>query len=198
MKSSLLKLKFALFVVMAVMASCSNESNLGYQTSKETNISVVKDLEKVNTELLSKLPVGTRSTKWNFKQTVTVITADLGGAWKGVKWGGTVGRNIGFCMGNPAVGFFAGATLGGVVAGSFCSWLASPDAWFVKSPDDFDRIKDFCTKLTEDQMNFKNEIVGFTIVDSTAKTNIDIVEELIAKSKLDRQSLNIGRTHNIM
>jgi lipoprotein len=199
MKSSLLKLKLALVVVIAVMASCSNESNFGYQTSKETNISVVKDLENVNTELLSKLPVDTRSTKWNFKQTVAVIVADLGGAWRGVKWGGNVGRSIGFCMGNPAVGYFAGATLGGVVAGSFSSWLVSPDAWFVKAPnDDFERIKDFCTKLTDDQMNFKNEIVGFTIVDSTAKTNIDMMEELIAQSKLDRRSLNIGRAHNIM
>ena len=198
MKSSLLKLKLALVVVIAVMASCSNESNFGYQTSKEPNTNVVKDLENVNTELLSKLPVGTRGTKWNFKQTASVITTDLGGAWKGVKWGGDVGRKIGLCMGNPAVGFFAGAMLGGVVVGSFSSWLVSPDAWFVKAPNDFERIKDFCTKLTDDQMNFKNEIVGFTIVDSTAKTNIDMIEELIAQSKLDRRSLNIGRAHNIM
>lgn len=192
------KIATCLLVAIAiVLVSCSNEGTYENQIPKETNVQVIKDLENVNAELLSTIPADTRSSKkWSKKDIINVVCADVEGALIGARIGSKIGTYIGLGLGSPLTGGVFGAGLGAIAGGSFKSWLSSPDEWFVKAPNDFDKIKDYCAEITDDQLNFRNNIASFTIVDSTAITNIDIAKQLIEKSKLDKKSLNIGRSHN--
>ena len=187
-----------LFLATVIMlVSCSNGDTYEIQSSKVENAQVIKDLEKVNSELLSTVPSGTR---WIGKERLQVVSADIGGAWGGGRIGGRAGGTIGMAFGNPVTGAVFGAFLGGIIGGAYASWLAAPDE-MVAITDNSQSIERVCEILINDDMSINKSVIdksALRAAESTTTNKLDVEEELILESKLDENSLNIGKTHNII
>jgi hypothetical protein len=187
-----------LFLTIAIMlVSCSNGNTYEIQSSKVENAQVITDLKNVNSELLSTVPSGTR---WTNKQRLAVVTADIGGAWGGGRIGFRAGGSIGTVIGNPLTGAVFGAFLGGVIGGAYASWLAAPDE-MVSTIDDSQSIEKVCMSIINDDMSINESAINriaIRAVESTTINKLDVEEELIIESNLDENSVNIGKTHNII
>ena len=187
-----------LFLTIAIMLiSCSNGDTYEIQSFKVENTQVITDLKNVNSELLSTVPSGTR---WTGKEKMQVVSADIGGAWGGGRIGGRAGGSIGMAFGNPITGAVFGAFLGGVIGGAYASWLAAP-AEMVDIADNSQSIEGVCKILINDDMSINESAINRSALraaESTTTNKLDVEEELIIESKLDENSLNIGKTHNII
>lgn len=179
-----------------VSVSCSKGDTSEIQSSKVENTQVVTDLKNVNSELLSTVP---SSTRWTDKERIRVVSADIGGAWGGGKIGGKVGGSIGMGLGNPITGAVFGAFLGGVIGGAYASWLAAPE--MVVAADNSKSIEQVCKILINDDMSINESAINRIAIraaESTTVNKLDVEEELIIESRLDENSLDIGKTHNII
>lgn len=190
--------------IVFMLVSCSNGDSYETQCSNIENSQVITNLKNVNSELLSTVPSGTR---WNTKDRLTVVSADIGGAWGGGRIGGRAGGTIGMAFGNPITGAVFGAFLGGVIGGAYSSWLAAPEA-MVNTPEemlnianDAQSIEKVCMSIINEDMSINISIIDMSalrVAESTAINKLDVEEELIIESKLDDNSLNIGKVHNLI
>lgn len=187
-----------LFLTIAIMlVSCSNGDSYEIQSSKVEDTQVVTDLMRINSELLSKV---SSPTRWTGKERLQVVTADIGDAWGGGRIGGKVGGTIGVALGNPATGAVFGAFLGGVIGGAYASWLAAPNE-VIDISHSPQSIEEVCRIIINDDMSINESAIAlstFRAAESSTTNKLVIEEGLIIESKLDENSLDIGKTHNII
>jgi hypothetical protein len=186
-----------LLTMIAIFASCSTEVTYEAQSPKVSNTKVVKKLQNVNLELMSTVPAETRGwRRWSLKQKMNVITADIGGAWGGGKIGGRIGGWVGMSCGNPITGCVFGASVGAIVGGAYGSWLASPGTRAIATPNNSLSIEKACKILMNDDMSINENAIKTT--DRTINNKLDVDNRLLIESKLDDNSLNIGKVHNLI
>lgn len=189
----LLSLSFAL-------ASCSTEDTNVALSSNVGNSTVIADLETLNSGLLAHAPQPTTRgwSKWSPKQRMVVVAADWAGCKGGARTGATWGARIGAASGQPITGGVFGAVLGGIIGGGFASWLASPD-YCVKNEDEttnFSKITKTCRTLIDEGL-LTAEGTNETLAQIPDKT-LSVDKDLIIKSGLDDNSLQVGKMHNII
>jgi hypothetical protein len=186
-----------LLTIVIILASCSNEVTYQVQPPKVSNAQVIKKLQNVNLELISTVPAETRGwRRWSLKQRMNVITADIGGAWGGGKIGGRIGGWVGMGCGNPITGCVFGAAVGAIVGGAYGSWLASPGTRAISTTNNSISIEKACKILMNDDMSINESAIKIT--DRTINNKLDVDKKLLIESKLDDNSLNIGKVHNLI
>lgn len=187
---------FAILFCIGLVSSCSNEDAYEFQSSAVENAQIITDLKNINSELLSTVPSSTTIRKglaWTGKEWANVVYADATGAWGGGKIGGEIGAAVGLGLGSPITGGVFGAALGAMIGGAGASWMASPMVVVTDNPLSIEQV---CRILVNDDLSINEGVV--IIENPTTKIKLDVDEELIINSKLDENSLNIGKVHNLI
>lgn len=175
------------------MQACSNDSNIENE-SGEYQPKIIIELERINKELLSTAPQGTKGwSNWNHEQKTKVILADLGGACGGAKSGLHFGLKAGLGIGAPHLVGGGFCALGALVGGAYASWMAAPT---VAANDDLLKIQRVCKVIVKDDMSFNENSVILRSDDANDKINVSPI--LLKESKLDSTSLNVAQMHNIV
>lgn len=181
----------SLLTVTCFLYSCSNEAYV--EKIEEAN--VIKDLEKVNKELLStSQPTSRGWSKWNKEERAKVVCADLIGAWKGAKVGLSYGLKTGVAIGAPHLVGGGFCALGALVGGAFSSWMAAPTRAVVC--DDFQKIQNTCKVIVAEDFTINENVI--TKNNEYVDNKINISPALIEKTGLDEKSLCIAKMHNIV
>lgn len=187
---------FLFLALVAIFVSCSSDETFEIQKNQVENAKIVIDLQKVNQELLSTVPSGTRGwNKWNKEEKLKVVCADLTGAWAGAKFGLSFGAKIGLGIGAPHLVGGGACVLGALVGGAYASWMAAPTRATVVE-DDFQKIGQSCRILVNEDMSVNENAIK--VVAPTANEKININQELIDEARLDQKSLDIAKMHNII
>lgn len=209
----------SLALMAFAVTSCSHEEVNDIQTANIEEAKVIIDLKNVNAELLANAPSETRGwSSWTTKEKAKVVSADVAGAVAGGKAGAWTGAKVGTFLGSPITGGVFGATIGAIVGGAWSSWINSPNEACEMAPigdentnlDDFDIISQSCRLLINDDLSINEEFVNSSVepINYESKAirkkmkvggnGIDVNQDLIEQSKLDENSLVVGRMHNAM
>lgn len=192
-----MKISHHFFVILLVstlwgLYSCSEESQV-VNTASNTQAQVLIDLYNVNQEICKDVPKSTRGwSQWTTKQRMAVVAADVGGAWKGGKYGAQIGSKVGLLAGSPITGGVFGAVLGGMVTGSVSSWMAAPETRALSNRDI--PLEKVCTQLLNEDLSLKES--ALIPIDAVSSLKLNLDKHIIEASKLDSLSLNVGKVHN--
>lgn len=152
---------------------------------------ILSELQSFNDSLIISKP----ETKATVKEIMSIVTADLGGAYAGGKVGVKIGTKIGAILGNPITGGVFGAFIGGVGFGAYASWLESPSTTNYNSQMDYSIITDAYTKYCLGD----NNIIDLLNMESEETKSKIIVDSSITKNvKLNNDALEVGLQHNVL
>lgn len=210
-----------LLLLSCTLLSCSTESSFNQSLIDKSESTIITRLKTVNAEIYANTSISPTSRGWNEwsnSKRAYVVTKDFIGAYVGGKAGARWGARIGAVSGQPITGSVFGAFLGGAISGGYSSWLARKeyqDLEDINNPSDevgeedieeideeecFDSIANICKYLVingvfiEDEN--EEEVDG--VIDRMLTSGIQVEDEYIATSKLDRRSIIIGKMHNAL
>lgn len=191
-KLSTLTMIYAI-TISCIMQSCSNDSNIGIGL-EDCQPKIIIELERINEELLSTVPRGTRGwSNWNNEEKMKVIVSDLVGACGGARSGFLFGVKAGLGIGAPHLVGGGFCALGALVGGAYGSWMAAPTR---AANDDLLKIQSVCRVIVNDDMSINENSVILRSDDANNKINISPL--LLKESRLDSTSLNVAQMHNIV
>lgn len=186
--------------MLMLLSSCGNvlEVNPDEREASKTlaptqfvDSKLITELSAFNDSLLTEV---TNSRGWSAKQWIAVASADLGGAWRGGKFGAKVGFQIGTFFGNPHTGAAFGAFLGGAICGAGASWLASPDSRATKDID-YQTIALLCNRSLGDGLTIIDDNLTLTPV---GEDKVNLTPKILEQVELDKSHLTVGKMHNIL
>lgn len=195
--------------LLLTVASCFNDNSMSDPYVENEKAGIVRELEKINSELLADAPQERNSRGWNnwtTKQKAAVISADCAGCWKGGKLGAKLGAKVGAISGQPLTGGVFGAFLGGVVGGAFASWVASPDN--CKTEDgqvadslrtvSFNRISSACQNLVKKGEFARDKMEIDSILWSKVGKTLAVDPSDRVATQLGAGNLRVGMLHNAL
>ncbi len=116
-----MKKLFLFLFSFSFLVSCSLHEQADLEVSKDNNLElnseILTELSSFNDSLASTKKV-TRGIHWK------TVGADAKGAWRGGKWGASIGTKIGAMSGMPQYGCAAGAVCGGLIGAALSSYIA--------------------------------------------------------------------------
>lgn len=195
MNKSILSTLLSSFFCIFITFSCSNDIKFD-NIQKKQNSQLIADLERINQELLLKLP-HTHKTKgwsnWNREEKIKVVISDIGGAYGGAKKGFFFGAKIGIAIGSPHLVGGGCSALGALIGGAFASWMAAPTRL---ASDDFEKIQETCRIIVNNDLTLNENAI--ILKSDNADKKISIAQNLLNETNLDKESLNIAKMHNII